>query len=154
VNVLVPIIAGVLGVTLGAFLPRRNEKRARAERLLVEALNDAVGGISDVAGATEAADLARDGGLRREAERNRAAAVRRYSSAVSRIALNGPPPVVDACRRSQDDPTTMTYDGRTRLIAAVQAARAELGHGLVDDDAVGVLLFGTAPARGEGRASD
>jgi hypothetical protein len=65
-----------------------------------------------------------------------------YGSTVARIALHGPPNVVEAWRRFQDDVTTTTDDGRARLVQAIQAARGQLGHGLVSDENLHVLLFG------------
>lgn len=117
--------AGVGGVLLGGFLARRNEKQAQGDRLLVEALNDAVTAIAEVAGG--------GGG----------AAQNRYASATSRIALHASPEVVARFRQFQDDATTATADGRARLIAALQEARRELGHGRVGDDDLYVLLFGS-----------
>lgn len=127
----ITFIVGVGGVTLGAILARRNDRRAQAERLLVEALNDAVQAIASVAG-----------GAGPEAQRH-------YASAVSRVALHGSPAVIAALRTFQDDATTLTAEGRTRLIAVVRAARAELGHRPADEDDLGVLLFGSGPVNVE-----
>lgn len=102
---------------------RRNEKRAQGERLLVEALNDAVSAIADVAGGDETAQ-------------------RRYASAASRIALHSPPSVLTEFRIFQDEGTTITREGQERLVAAVQAARRELGHRKASDIDLAVLLFG------------
>ncbi|HEX5374678.1 MAG TPA: hypothetical protein VFW48_00815 [Solirubrobacterales bacterium] len=116
--------AGLIGIILGALLARRNEKRAQGERLLVEALNDAATAIAEVAG-----------GEGKSAQN-------RYASAMSRIALHASPRVVSQFREFQNDPTTATQDGRTRLINAVQQARLELGHGKASDEDLAVLLFG------------
>lgn len=115
---------GLGGVALGAWLSRRNQKRSANDRLLVEAINDVVGAIAEVAnGATGEAQW-------------------RYASAVSRIALHAPPEVVGAFRRFQDDATTATPEGRALLIAAVQVARQALGHQEVVDGDLEILLFG------------
>lgn len=115
---------GVGGVVLGAALARSNQQRAAKDRLLVEALNDMVGAIAEVAG-----------GAGGEAQW-------RYASAVSRVALHAPPRVVDALRRFQDDATTATPAGRARLIAVVEAARSDLGHSAIGARDLEVLLFG------------
>jgi type II secretory pathway pseudopilin PulG len=120
----IALIAGIGGVGLGAMLSRRNERRAQAERLLVEALNDAVRAIASVAG-----------GQGPEAQRL-------YAAAVSRVALHGSPTVITAFRRFQDDATTVTDEGRNRLLEAIRAARIELGHRAANDEDLWVLLFG------------
>lgn len=117
-------IIGLVGVALGAFLARRNQKRAASEQLLVEALNDMVGAIAEVAG-----------GAGQETQR-------RYASAVSRIAVHAPASVVLAFRKFQDDPTTATAKGRAQLVAAVQLTRQELGHGQAANEDLHVLMFG------------
>lgn len=119
-------IAGLLGVALGRFLARRDEKQAQGERLLVEALNDVATAIATVAG-----------GGGKEAQN-------RYASAVSRIALHGSPAVIAKFKVFQEDATTSTADGRGRLVAAVQEARKELGHKSAEDDDLAVLLFGSS----------
>lgn len=124
---LIALVVGFGGVILGALLTRRNDRRARADVLLVEALNDAVAAIAEVAGG---------GGPD---------ALIRYASAVSRVALHAPPEVAEAWRRFQDDATTGTLAGRARLLAAIQAARHQLGHGSVSDVDLAVLLFGPHP---------
>jgi poly(3-hydroxybutyrate) depolymerase len=121
---LVTFGAGLVGVLLGGLIARRNEKRAQGERLLVEALNDAVTAIAEVAGG--------------EGKR----AQNRYASAMSRIALHASPPVLARFREFQEDATTTTYEGRARLIAALQAARTELGHDQAETHDLAVLLFG------------
>lgn len=120
---LVAVAVGFGGVGLGALLARRNERRSRSDVLLVEALNDATAAIAEVAAGAEGAQ-------------------RRYASAVARIGLHAPTEVVKAFRAFQDDATTLTEDGRDRLIAALQAARQRLGHGSVSDLDLRVLLFG------------
>jgi hypothetical protein len=125
-------IAGVAGVTLGAWLARRNEKRAATERLLVEAINDVVDGIAGVAQSVPGARA-------------------RYASALARVALHGSPDVVQAFRDHQEDATTMTPEGRRLLIEAVQQARVELGHQRLDAGNVAVLLFGPNPANAASR---
>lgn len=120
----ISVAVGFGGATLGAFLARRNDRRAQAERLLVEALNDAVQAITSVAG-----------GVGLEAQRQ-------YAFAVSRVALHASPAVVQAFRRFQDVATTTTEDGRWRLLDAVNAARGELGHELAAEEDLAVLLFG------------
>jgi hypothetical protein len=127
VNVAAALIAlaiGFGGVVLGARLTRRNDRRSRADDLLARALSDAVAAISDVAAGTVPNAMAS------------------YGSAVARIALHGPPEVVQAWRYFQDDATTATEDGRSRLVTALQAARKQLGHGSVSDRELHVLLFG------------
>jgi hypothetical protein len=47
-QVLLTLAIGVGGVALGAWLSRRNQSKAAAEQLLVEALNDVVGAIAEV----------------------------------------------------------------------------------------------------------
>lgn len=121
---LITIVAGAGGVSLGALLERRNQKKAQAARLLTEALNDALAAIAEVAqGAGEDAQA-------------------RYASAVSRLALHASPAVVVAFRQFQDQATTVTPDGRARLLAALREARHELGHDPVNDTDIAVLLFG------------
>jgi hypothetical protein len=130
VDVLIPLVVGVVGVVVGGLLARRNEKKAQGERLLVEALNDAATAIAEVAG-----------GEGRSAQN-------RYASAVSRIALHASPSVVAEFREFQNDATTSTADGRVRLINAIQAARRELGHGDANDQDIAVLLFGDSEPDG------
>jgi hypothetical protein len=126
----IALVVGFGGVVLGAMLTRRNERQSRADALLAQALNDAVAAISEVAHHTSPEALAR------------------YASAVSRIALHAPPEIVEAWRRFQNDATTVTEDGRVRLVAAIQAARGQLGHGSATDTDVYVLLFGhDSPSR-------
>ena len=123
IEIVAPIVAGVIGVSLGAWLAQRRDKHASDERLLVEALNDMVGGIADVANGVSGADA-------------------RYASALARVVLHGSPRVVGALCAFQEDATTVTPQGRGRLVAALQEARRELGHpGLPDEQAV-TLLFG------------
>jgi hypothetical protein len=124
---LVALIVGFGGVILGALLTRRNERRLRADDLLAQALNDAVAAISEVAGGSGDARAL-------------------YASAVSRVALHAPPDVVESWRRFQDDATTTTEDGRTRLVAAIQSARTQLGHDPVPDADLHILLFGSGKA--------
>jgi hypothetical protein len=124
---------GVGGVTLGALLNRQNERRARADRLLVDALNDAVGAIAEVADSRGARGQSR------------------YASAISRIGLHGSPSAVKAFRRFQDDAETGTQDGRSRLLDAVQVARRELGQAPVDNADLAILLFGPGEASTERR---
>ena len=134
----VTFVIGVGGVALGALLARQNERRAQGDRLLVEALDDAVDAITAVAGITARRytyDPARD-------DDRLGAAQLRYASAVSRVALHGSPSVVAALRRFQDDATTATDEGRARLLAAMQTARVELGRERADDGDLAVLLFG------------
>jgi hypothetical protein len=123
VAALVAVAVGFGGVALGALLGRRNEHRSRSDALLVDALNDAVAAIAEAAVGTEGAQ-------------------QRYASAVSRIGLHAPPEVVRAFRAFQDDATTLTQDGRDRLVAAFQVARQRLGHGEVSGLDLRVLLFG------------
>lgn len=115
--------AGVGGVGLGALLARRNERRSANDRLLVEALNDVVGAVAEVANDVPGAQA-------------------KYASATSRIALHAPPAVVRAFREFQDVPTTATREGRDRLVAALKDARQALGHGSLLDDDIATLLFG------------
>lgn len=122
-TVVVSVLAGLVGIVVGAVLARRNAREEHADKLLADALNDLVSAIADVAGGD-------------------ADARRRYASAISRIALHGSPDLVEAFRAFQRNPTTCTDDGRRRLIAALQAGREELGRRRIDDDAARVLLFG------------
>jgi len=134
---LVAVAVGFGGVVLGALLARRNERRSRSDVLLVEALNDATAAIAEAAVGTEGAQ-------------------QRYASALARIGLHGSPEVVTAFRVFQDDATTLTEDGRDRLVAALQVARRRLGHGAVSELDLQVLLFGpggpAAVERGGGLA--
>lgn len=117
------VLAGVGGIVLGGFLSRRNERRAQGERLLVEAFNDAVSAIAEVSMGNEAAATG-------------------YLSAVTRIGLHSPPPVLKKFRDFQMDPTVETANGQARLIDAIQAARKELGYEQVQDADLAGLLFG------------
>jgi hypothetical protein len=121
---LITLAVGLVGVVLGGLLTRRNEKSAQGERLLVEALNDAVTAIAEVAS-----------GEGKSAQN-------RYASAMSRIALHASPRVISHFREFQDDATTATQDGQVRFIEAVQQARLELGHGKANEEDLAVLLFG------------
>jgi hypothetical protein len=125
---LVALAVGFGGLLLGALLTRRNDRRSRADDLLAQALNDAVAAVADVAAGIPHAQA-------------------RYASAVSRIALHGPPQVVRVWRILQDEATTETDDGRARMVAAVQAARTQLRHGSVSDADLHVLLFGPGRPR-------
>jgi hypothetical protein len=118
--------AGVLGVILGAWLSRRNERRASTERLLVEAINDLVAAVAGVAQGIPGAQA-------------------QYASALGRVALHGSPNVVRAFRNHQEDATTITPAGRRLLRAAIQEARKELGHPPLDEGDLSVLLFGAGP---------
>jgi len=123
-EVVTALVAGVVLGAWGSWLARRNEKKAATERLLVEALNDLVGGIADVAAKVPYAQA-------------------RYASALARVGLHGSLGIVQAFRRHQDDATTITAEGRQLLVDAVQQARRELRQQHVADDALSVLLFGT-----------
>jgi len=129
VDTVITAIVGFGGVALGAlltaWLTRRNERRSRAEDLLVQALNDAVAAIAEVAHGGD-----------RDAQAH-------YASASSRVALHGPREVVEVWRRFQDEGNTNTEAGRASLLAAVQAARRNLGHEPVSDADLRVLLFGS-----------
>jgi hypothetical protein len=128
-EILAALAAGVVGVALGAWLARRTEKQASAERLLVEAVNDLVDSVAGVA-------------------RGDPGAPARYASALARISLQGSPEVVRAFRDFQEDATTVTPEGRRLLKAAMQAARKELSHQPLDDYDLEVLLFGPSSQRG------
>lgn len=123
----VAVASGLGGASLGALLARRNNKRAHADRLLVDALNEAFGAVAEVAHGAGRQALAS------------------YASAVSRIALHGSPAVVTAFRKFQDDANTGGDDGRARLLTAVQMCRRELGHERADAVDLSVLLFGPRP---------
>jgi hypothetical protein len=127
-EVVAALAAGVFGVALGAWLARRNEKQAATERLLVEAVNDLVDSVAGVA-------------------QSESGARARYASALARISLHGSPEVVRAFRDHQDDATTVTPEGRRLLMAAIQAARKELGHQPLDERDLEVLLFGSPSQR-------
>lgn len=126
VEVAAAIGAGVVGVALGAWLARRNEKRAATERLMVEAVNDVVDGVAGVAQGVPNAQA-------------------RYASALARVALHGSPEVAKAFSHHQEDATTITPEGRHRLVAALQAARQDLGHEPLDERDIAVLLYGPRP---------
>ena len=127
-EVISALAAGVVGVALGALLARRNEKQAATERLLVEAVSDLVDSVAGVA-------------------QGDAGGHARYASALARIALHGSPAVVRAFRDHQEDATTVTPEGRRLLMAAMQAARKELGHQSLDESDLEVLLFGPPSQR-------
>ena len=120
------LAAGVIGVVLGALLARRNEKRAATERLLVEAVSDVVDGIAGVAQGIPDAQA-------------------RYAAALARVALHGSPEIVRAFSHHQEDATTITPEGRSRLVAAMQQARLELGRQQIDERDLEILLFGPLP---------
>jgi hypothetical protein len=120
------LAGGVVGVALGAWLTWRNEKRATTERLLVEAVSDVVDGIAGVAQGIPDAQA-------------------RYAAALARVALHGSPEVVHAFSHHQEDATTITPEGRRRLVAAMQQARLELGRQRLDERDLEVLLFGPSP---------
>ena len=122
---LIALVVGLGGVLLGALLTRNNERRSRGDDLLAQAVNDAIDATADAVRPRPPAD-----------------ARARYASAVARIALHGAPPVVETWRRFQDNATTATDDGRTRMVAAVESVRAQLGHGSVAASDLHVLLFG------------
>jgi hypothetical protein len=126
VSVIAPALTLVVGAVLGAWLTRRNEKRAATERLLLDTLSDLVDAIAAV--------VAGDKG-----------AQQRYASATARLALHASPEVVAAFRRFQDDATTATAEGRGRFLVAVAAARRELGAKQADADDLAVLLWGPRP---------
>jgi hypothetical protein len=126
-----PVLAvGVLGVALGAWLARRNEKRAATERLLVEAVSDVVDGIAGVAQGIPGAQA-------------------RYAAALARVALHGSPEIVRAFSHHQEEATTITQEGRRRLVAAMQQARLELGRQRIDERDLELLLFGAPSANAE-----
>lgn len=122
-QVVISILAGLLGVGVGAYLSRRNARHDHADKLLAEALNELVSAVAHVAGGDVDAR-------------------RRYAAATSRIVLHGSPELVSAFRAFQADATTETEDGRRRFISALQSARRELGRSPVDEAAAAVLLFG------------
>jgi hypothetical protein len=124
VTALIALVVGFGGVRLGALLTRHNERQSRADALLTQALNDAVAAI---------AELAAEGGASAQAH---------YASASARIALHGPPEVVEPWRRFQDEGTTNTENGQICLVTAARAARKVLGHEAVSDADLRVLLFG------------
>lgn len=127
------LIVGLGGVALGslltALLTRRNERQSRGDDLLAQAANDAIDAIAQVARGTSPDAQAR------------------YASAVSRVAMHGAPQVIKAWRSFQDNATTETDDGRTRMVAAIQATREQLGHGSASDADLHVLLFGPGGPR-------
>jgi hypothetical protein len=127
-EIITAVAAGVVGVALGAWLARRNEKRAATERLLVEAVSDVVDGIAGVAQGIPDAQA-------------------RYAAALARVALHGSPEVVRAFSHHQEDATTITPEGRRRLIAAMQQARLELGRQRLDEQDLEVMLFGPPSQR-------
>jgi hypothetical protein len=139
-DVVLPIVtfaAAVVGVLLGAWLTRLNEKKATTERLLIEAVNDALAAIAAVANAHDSL-----------------VAQASYASAMSRIGLHAPPEVVRAFRVFQNDATTRTADGRQRLLTALRITRDALGQGQANEDDLAVLLFGPGPRPGGSISSD
>ena len=129
---LVALVVGFGSACLGAFLARHYDRQSRSDTLLAEALDEAVAATSEVAHGVPHGQA-------------------RYASAVGRIALHGPPRVVEVWRAFQDDATTETDDGRARMVAAVQAARKHLRHGPVSDTDLHVLLFGPGGPRPRSR---
>lgn len=117
--------SALVGVLLGAWVTRRNDKRAATDRLLVETLNEIVGGISDSASGVPGAQA-------------------RYATAMAQLALHGSPEVVRAFRQFQDLGETISNEGREILAQALFAARKELGRNAIDADDAYVLLFGSA----------
>lgn len=89
----------------------------------MEALDDVVGGISDEANRVTGAQA-------------------RYASGMARMALHGSPRMVSTLSHWQREPTTVTPQGRRRLVAAIAEARRELGHDELDDEDIALLLFG------------
>lgn len=125
-EIVAALAAGVVGVALGAWLARRNEKRAATERLLVEAVSDVVDGIARVAqGSPDAQAL--------------------YAAALARVALHGSPEIVRAFSYHQEEATTLTPEGRHRLVAAMQQARLELGRQRLEERDLELMLFGAQP---------
>jgi hypothetical protein len=133
---LIALAVGFGGVLLGAALTRRNDRRSHADALLSEAANDARRAIAQVA-ASNSTD---------------AQAQTAYASSVSRVAMHGSPSVVAAWRSFQDDATTETGEGRARMVAAIQATRAQLGDGAASDADLHALLFGPGGPRRRTRA--
>lgn len=121
------LVVGIVVGAWGSWLTRRNEKKATAERLLVEALNDVVGGVSDVVSKVPGAQA-------------------RFGSAMSRIGLYGSPELVRAFRLHQEDGTTITPEGRRLFMAALQQARVDLGYPTLDEDDLAAILFGAQPS--------
>lgn len=128
---IIAFAVGLGGVLLGAVLTRRNDRRSRTDALLADAANDAIRAIAYVAGSNS----------------TDAQAQADYASAVSRVAMHATPPVVASWRSFQNDATTETTDGRARMVAAIQATRAQLGHGSASDADLHVLLFGPGGPR-------
>jgi hypothetical protein len=122
----IALVVGFGGVLLGALLTRRNERQSRADALLAEAANDAIRAVALVA-ASNSTDRK---------------ALADYAAAVSRVAMHAAPSVIAAWRAFQEDATTVTADGRARMIVAIQATRAQLGHDHASDADLHVLLFG------------
>lgn len=123
---IVSFLVGTVGVVLGARLTRQNEKVATSERLLLEAINDALSAIAKTANSK-----GKDTGAKAD-----------YASAMSRIGFHASPPVIAAFRRFQDDATTVTLDGQARLLTALNLARKALGQDEVSESDLAVLLFG------------
>jgi len=126
--ILVAFVVGLGGVLLGGYLARRNDRISRREQLLIDGLNDAISAIADISTGDKSGEA-------------------RYASATSRIALHGSPTVVAAFRHFQDVADTHVTEGRDRLIAAIQLARSELGHGDARDGDIATLLFGNSLPR-------
>lgn len=120
--------ACVIGVALGAWLARRNEKQAATEPLQIEAINDLVDAVAGVAHGIP---------------NSRA----QYSRLLSGSRYKASPELVRAFRHHQEDATTITPEGRGRLIAAIQQARKEPGHQPLDERDLEVLLFGPPSLR-------
>ncbi|MDO8213537.1 hypothetical protein [Conexibacter sp. CPCC 206217] len=121
---IVTVLVALGGIGLGALLSRHNERRSHADRLLVDALNDLVSAVAEVANG---------GGLDAQA---------RYASAAARIALHAPGEVVEAFRAFQVNATTGTADGRSRFLHALQTARRATGADDVTNDQLAALIFG------------
>lgn len=125
---LVTFIVGLGGVLLGGYLARHNDRISRREQLLINGLNDAISAIAVISTGDKSGEA-------------------RYASATSRIALHGSPTVVAAFRHFQDVADTSLTEGRSRLIAAIQQARSELGHGDASNGDIAILLFGKSLPR-------
>lgn len=133
VDVIVTLAAAVVGVGIGALLTRRNERRAHADRLLADTLDDLVSAIADVANGDPDAQ-------------------RRYAGATARLALHASPRLVETFRNFQMEANTVTTDGRRRLVAAIQGARRELGRPEANAESASILLFGQGSDTGSQRS--
>ncbi|MGB0871995.1 MAG: hypothetical protein ACPGWS_03625 [Solirubrobacterales bacterium] len=134
-------LGSIVGTFGGAFfaskLARRNTRLAESDRLLCEAVNDAVAAISDVAA------LNRHGRTHVDPVASMQAQAR-YGSAMSRVAIHASPEVIEAFAKFQRNADTGTAAGRKSLIDATNAARRSMGRADAPEEALSTLHFGAS----------